>query len=382
MSEYQYVAFRAVDKPVSGKDLEFMHKQSTRAEVTPWSFENEYHFGDFHGNALEMLRRGYDLHLHYANYGVRKLCIRLPNGFTDVDATRSYLDGESIVFTKDKQGGGGILEIQPFYESDDLDELWNADEFVERLIPLRAEILDGDLRPLYLAHLAVCCDANHDPDEETEGPIPAGMNELTDAQQALAEFLGIDENLILAVAQQSPPLLSRASSQGNMKLQVDWLFKQSVTAKDAWLLRLLDGSGEEVRREILDEIRKSLDVPGWPTIIANRTLAELHREAESISAIEKKKKAELAARKRTEDISKMKADPNSVLRETENLVDQRSTTAYRKIAKLLADLREALADSKQAGLAEQQAEKLRRRNPTLRLLVSELRKQSFLTKSK
>ncbi len=382
MSEYQYVIFRAVDKPVSGKDLEFMHKQSTRAEVTPWSFENEYHFGSFRGDVLEMLRRGYDLHLHYANYGVRKICIRMPNGFTDVDAASSYLDGESIVFTKDKQGGGGILKIQPFYEPDNLNEVWDVDEFVERLIPLRAEILDGDLRPLYLAHLAVCCDANHDPDEETEGPIPAGMNELTDAQRAFAEFFGIDDNLILAVAQRSPSQLSRTSSQILKKQQVDWLFKQSVTAKDAWLLRLLDGAGAEVRREILDEFRKSLDIPSWPTTIANRTIAELHQEAEAIAVNEKKKKAELAARKRAEDISKMKADPNSVLLETENLVVQRTTAAYRKIAKLLADLREALADGKQAGLAEHQAEKLRRRNPTLRLLVSELRSQKFLPKSK
>ena len=79
MSEYQYVAFRATDGPVSVKNLEYMRRQSSRAEVTPWSFDNEYHFGDFRGNAEEMLRRGYDLHLHYANFGIRKLVIRLPN---------------------------------------------------------------------------------------------------------------------------------------------------------------------------------------------------------------------------------------------------------------------------------------------------------------
>jgi hypothetical protein len=45
MSQYQYVAFRAIDAPVSGKNLKFMRDQSTRAEVTAWSFENEYHFG-------------------------------------------------------------------------------------------------------------------------------------------------------------------------------------------------------------------------------------------------------------------------------------------------------------------------------------------------
>ena len=51
MSEYQYVAFRAIDRAVSKKDLAYMRRQSTRAEITPWFFENEYHYGDFHGNA-------------------------------------------------------------------------------------------------------------------------------------------------------------------------------------------------------------------------------------------------------------------------------------------------------------------------------------------
>ena len=75
MSEFQFVAFRAIDLPVSDENLEFMHAQSSRAEITPWSFDNEYHYGGFRGNAEEMLRRGYDLHLHYANYGTRTLMI-------------------------------------------------------------------------------------------------------------------------------------------------------------------------------------------------------------------------------------------------------------------------------------------------------------------
>lgn len=64
MSEYTFVAFRAIDSPVTKANLEYMERQSTRAHITPWSFENEYHYGDFRGDAAEMLRRGYDFHLH------------------------------------------------------------------------------------------------------------------------------------------------------------------------------------------------------------------------------------------------------------------------------------------------------------------------------
>ena len=80
MSEHQYVAFRAVDRPLTDKELAFAGTQSSRAEISRWSFENEYHYGDFRGNAQEMLRRGYDVHLHYANFGIRKLMVRLTGG--------------------------------------------------------------------------------------------------------------------------------------------------------------------------------------------------------------------------------------------------------------------------------------------------------------
>ena len=109
MSEYQYVSFRAIDAPVSEENLEYMRRQSSRAEVSIWSFKNEYHYGDFHGNVVEMLRRGYDLHLQYANFGVRRLLIRLPNGLPDVSAAKAYIGKDSMLFVKDKQGPGGIL---------------------------------------------------------------------------------------------------------------------------------------------------------------------------------------------------------------------------------------------------------------------------------
>ena len=76
----------------------------------------------------------------------------------------------------------------------------------------------------------------------------------------------------------------------------------------------------------------------------------------------------------------MLADPGPTLRETEKLAGARSVENYHKIAGLLAELREALAGSKQAGLAEQQARKLKKENPTLKLLISALRGKGFLPK--
>ena len=59
---------------------------------------------------------------------------------------------------------------------------------------------------MYLANLAVACDMNHDPEEWQEPPVPAGLDQLTDAQSALAEFHGLGEALLAAAARNAPPL--------------------------------------------------------------------------------------------------------------------------------------------------------------------------------
>jgi hypothetical protein len=377
MSEYQYVAFRAIDEAVSEKNLTYMRRQSSRAEITPWSFENEYHYGDFHGNAAEMLQRGYDLHLHYANFGVRTLLIRLPSGFPDARAAKPYLLGESLRFVKDKNGPGGTLTIQPFYESDDLEELWNLGELLDRLVPLRSEILDGDLRPLYLARLAVAGDDNHDSKETVEGPVPAGLQTPTASQLALAEFFGISEALIAAAACQSGPVPTVADQHAQC---AEWLAGQPKATKDTWLVELLNDPGSAARSKIRARFAKASSKPSWPTVHAGRTVARLEAMAEEIQREREEKAVAKAASNRARRLKRMAADPTPYLREAERLVAQRAMDAYRQASELLADLREALAGSGQSDLAEKQALTLKTKNPTLHHLTAALRRQGFVSK--
>lgn len=275
MSEFQYVAFRAIDAPVSKQNLKYMGEQSTRAEISEWAFVNEYHFGDFHGNAVEMLRRGYDFHLHYANFGIRKLMIRIPALPAEA---KEYLIDEQLCFTKDKRGQlSGILTFDLSLEAGYLDDVWGPAELMEELLPLRAEILAGDLRPLYLAHLAIASDMNHDPAGESDGPVPAGLNKLTPAQKAFAEFYGIDKALLSAAAQGAPPLAQRAPSKNDFD---QWLEGQPDNAKAMWLKRMTEDEGQAVRAEILSAYRKSQKSPAWPTAKVDRTIEEILEKAE------------------------------------------------------------------------------------------------------
>jgi len=378
MSEYQYLGFRATDSGVSEKNLQYMRRQSSRAEITPWSFENEYHYGDFHGNAVEMLRRGYDIHLHYANYGIRTLLIRLTSGLPDAKAAKPYLDGESLRFRKDKRGRGGVLEIRPFHEPGDLDELWDLGELLDRLVPLRSEILDGDLRPLYLAHLAICSDGDHDAEETVEAPVPAGLQEPTHAQLALAELYGISESLISAAAQESSPL---PTVRDRRTRYAEWLAGQAEKTKDAWLAELLGNPRSSIRSEILAEFAEDSQTERWPAVQAGRTIAQLEAVAKEIHHKEQKRAADKSARQRARLLKKMAADPTPYLRKTEQLVAERSTGSYRQAAELLADLRGALAGgSKKSDLAEKQALKLKTKNPRLNRLTGALREQGFVPK--
>ena len=377
MSKYQYVAFRAIDAPVSEKNLEFMRRQSSRAEITSWSFKNEYHFGDFRGNAAEMLRRGYDFHFHYANYGVRKLMIRVPSGLPDAKAADPYFEKDSLHFLKDKQGCGGIFCVEPYIEAGELDDLWDLDDTLDDLLPLRAEILDGDLRPLYLAHLAVASDGNHDHDEKMDVPVPAGLDKLTKAQRSLAKLYGLSDALISAAARNSPPLPVRSKSA---PAYAAWLQTQPDAIKTEWLGKWMADPHTAVRVEILAEYQKSCTLPAWPTIRVNRSVAELRAECEGIQLENDRRDMEAAARKRAKELADMAAHPTRILAETEKLVADRNLYSYEKIARLLADLREALSGTDQSMLAEQHARKLKEKNPTLHLLTSRLRAKDFLKK--
>jgi hypothetical protein len=279
MSEYQYIAFRAIDAPVSEENLPYMRRQSSRAEITPWSFQNEYDFGEFRGNAPEMLRRGYDFHLHYANFGVRTLMIRFPSGLPDVKSAKPYFKDDAFGFSKDKKGAGGILKVEPYYDAGDLDDVFELDDLLHRLLPLRAEILNGDLRPLYLAHLAIATDAGHDPAEVQDAPVPAGLEKLTDTQQALAELYGLSRRFIAAAAKGAPQLPTQPDS---IKAYAKWLRNQTEKSKTAWLCDLMSDPQSTVRRTILAEYQKDSHIPAWPTSATNRTVAEIKAAAREI----------------------------------------------------------------------------------------------------
>ena len=220
-------------------------------------------------------------------------------------------------------------------------------------------------------------DGNHDPNKEKDAPVPAGLDKLTKAQLALAELYELSEDLLAAAAKNGPPLPARMDAENLYKA---WLERQPAANKNAWLCQLLADPDAGVRREILAKFQKSQSIPAWPTVRVDRTIAELDAAAEVIASQKNRKKTEQAARERAQRLEKMADDPQQTLHATEKLVKERSGEAYRQIAEMLAELREALSGSGQSQLPEQHARKLKEKNPTLKGLTGALRKQGFLMK--
>src|SRR5947209_9343116 len=148
MSEFQYYEFLAIDHPLTPAQMRAVRQFSTRAEITATSFVNEYHFGDFHGNPHEFLKRYFDAMLYFANWGTRRFMFRVPRDVVDRDVVKAYVTAETLTIASagdqlifdmvsNDEGGDGYSE--------------EAGASMASLAGLRAEVIAGDYRPLYLA---------------------------------------------------------------------------------------------------------------------------------------------------------------------------------------------------------------------------------------
>jgi hypothetical protein len=193
MSEYQYVEFRAVDRPLTDAELKFVKTQSTRAEISRWSFQNEYHYGDFRGDVNVFLRHGYDIYLHYANYGVRSVAFRLPAGLPFPRPVWSqYIGIGELKWEKDRKGKACIVSLSPFHESGEIDEIWDPGDYMDEMVDVRNRLVAGDLRALYVLWLCAAMDDQSVSLNVVEPPVPGGLSQCAEALGPFMEFFGLD----------------------------------------------------------------------------------------------------------------------------------------------------------------------------------------------
>jgi hypothetical protein len=275
VSEYQYYEFLAIDRPLDAAEQAEVRSLSTRARITATSFVNEYHWGSFRGNPHWLMERYYDAHLYLTNWGTHRVMFRLPCGLLDPDVVEEYcVDEQLSAWVTDEFH---LFEFTSEDHAGEFDFDHDAAGLLSAIVGVRAELAAGDLRPLYVAWLAAYGAwerdedvFDRDADDDLEPPVPPGLDTLTAAQRALADFLRVDEDLLAIAAQTSPPLEDVADDPGELAA---WVTRLPGAEKNRLLGRVVEGDATRVQMELLRRFRA--DTATTLPVRARRTVADL-----------------------------------------------------------------------------------------------------------
>jgi len=229
VSYHETYEFFAIDRCLTPAAMRALRAISTRATITPARFYNFYDWGGLKGDPREMLRRYFDLFVYTGNGLPHLGMLRFPADRIDLRRWRPYVTEQrgahpparaaSIAMHEDV----AILTITPAEEAalhpiahrpfEGVDERWHEEGAEEESldeaswpVPLalvRADLLAGDLRPLYLLWLlSVQCGERRM--TTAEPARPPGLERLTGSLYVFAEFLRLNSDL-MTVAFEAPP---------------------------------------------------------------------------------------------------------------------------------------------------------------------------------
>ena len=344
MSEYQYYEFLSIDRPLKEDDMAELRALSTRATITPVSFINEYNWGDFKGNPDKLMQRYFDAHVYVANWMTAIFMVRLP-----IEAlTRETAKALAAPY---------LLDIKPtkthWIITWSLEESENYDRFgmedgrgwMARLAPVRDELLRGDLRSLYIGWLPAVAGEMMD-DDEMEPLFVSGLASLTAAQQALAEFLEVDPDLLAGAGIGSPAALEAEITPLELNKWIDALPREEV---NSILQQLLDGKGQKAERFLRNRFaswRRGLQADDTDEF--RRTVEELRQNAEKARLIRLEKQKRDRKQREIKRREKRKAYLKNLSRDfpkawasVKEPVERGSGRGYDEACRALVDIAEA-----------------------------------------
>ena len=339
MSEYQYYEFLAVDQPLDARQLKEMRALSTRARITPTSFVNTYHWGDFKEDPRALMARYFDAFLYLANWGTRRLMIRLPSSLLGLQTARRYCASESACAwaAEDKV----IVELN----TEEAEGYWEQDgeASLTSIVPVRSELATDDRRLLYLAWL-LSVEAGELANDELEPAVPPGLARLSASLYSLVEFLRLDEDLLAVAAEASEPLSTIEPSTAEL---THWVTRLPEQEKDTLLARLADGDPHlrmELSRRFRGETHPAPDGRGARTVAELREAAVSHPErreqlAASRQAQEKAIRERAQAVVRERHLATLAKRQVQAWEQVYTAIDARQPAQYDVAVELLKDLR-------------------------------------------
>ncbi|MDP3083729.1 MAG: hypothetical protein Q8N44_08585 [Rubrivivax sp.] len=344
MSEYQYFEFAAIDRPLTDGEMAALRAVSTRAVITPSGFVNHYEWGGLKADPLDWMRRYFDAFVYLADWAQCRFALRLPRDMFGKAELKPFGVKQSL--TIDASEDHWILDSS-LEGSDNYDRFAEDDGrgWMGRLVPLRDELIRGDQRSLYLGWLAAAAKGEV-PETTLEPTVPAGLSQLSAAQNALAAFLEIDADIIAAAAIGSADASDRPES-------VDaWLQSLSPDELRSMLKSIVRADRPNPQREVASRYRAwhRQHAPQTAPEARRRSVAELRSLA--VPAGEERRRRDALAREQQAAARRTQRDAQ--LRLLMSDVDKRwlalhqqaergSASAYEQAVRALSDLAEAYA---------------------------------------
>jgi hypothetical protein len=343
VSEYQYYEFLAVDRPLDADQLASVRALSTRAEITPTSFVNVYHFGDFRGDPRRLVEQHYDAFLYSANWGTYQLMLRLPEHLLDLATAQRYCATDSAAAWA--HHGNVIVALRRDFE----DAGYWGDEGgggrLASIIPARGRLATGDLRLLYLGWL-LAVEAEELDDDEQEPPVPPNLGVLDGPLRSLVDFLHLDEDLLAVATEASQRQQVTAPSEPEL---ASWVASLLAADKDALLLRVVHGDAVHLRTELLRRFHRQPQPTPEPA--GGRTVGQLreaaaaryeHRQrlAEQARERERLEREREEAAARTRKLDSLEQQGEQPWQRVVTLIDTKQVREYDAAVALLGDLRE------------------------------------------
>jgi hypothetical protein len=344
MSEYQYHEWQAVDRVLTPEEQAAVNNLSSHIEVSSSRAVVTYHWSNFRHDPKQVLLKYFDAYFYLANWGSLRLMFRFPKGLLEEADVEPYCLDEFITF--EKIGKYQVLDLD--FNPEDGEGWMEAEAGLSHFIRLRADLLEGDFRLLYLAWLKAMtmygdpyADERYDNDDtdvaayDREPPVPPGLKKLSPPLQNFVQIFEIDPFLVQAAAEESP--------DPKKALTVDYcelIGRLPREECDDFLARLAEGDpgvGLALRKRLSAFLPQERPQPA-----GRRTIQQLLQRAKQLEKAEKKRQADAARRKHITEMKALAEREAGVWQQVEVLLDtgRKIASVYDEATALLEKLKQ------------------------------------------
>jgi hypothetical protein len=284
----------------------------------------------------------FDAFIYTANWGTHWFMLKVPRHLVDVDRVIQYCPCASAVIHE--KGEHLIFE----FTSETEDYEWEEGEgWLSSLISLRADIINGDYRSLYLAWL-FCVQMEEVEDEELEPPVPPNLADLNAPLKSFVDFMRLDDDLIAVAAENS----DSEARQTDPEALKSWIHNLPANEKDAILLHLIEAPSPHLGAELKQRFQRAVSTTANSNMNQSlRCAQDLISRAETYTSERKRRAAEqkakaLAREKKQRAIAQEKylkdlaGREDSIWKKVNVLIDSKQPAKYDEAVMLLVDLRD------------------------------------------